>query len=680
MSDTLSDNPLVEIRTVVPFDRIRPEHIQPAIEYLLADVRSRLDAIAHVQQPRTYDNTMAPLDQATARLEYAMEVLGLLESVATTPALREAYNTVQPLVSAFESAIPLNEQLWQAIAQYAASDEARRLTGARQRFVTKTVDYFRRHGADLDRERKRRLQTLAAELSEATTRFAQNVLDATNNFELIIEDEHLLSGLPDSAKTLARESARARGLPGWRFTLHAPSYIPAITYLDNANIREQLWRAYNTRATKEPTDNRPLIAQILRLRREQATLLGYPTFADLVLHDRMARTAAQARAFIHQLEERTRPYALKEDAELLAFRRTLEGPEAPPLQPWDVAYYAEKQRRARYHFDEEALRPYLSVDSVLEGMFEIARRLYGVRVEPRPDTPVWHPDVRTYTLFDHDDTAIGLFYVDLHPRENKRDGAWMNGLISTPAGHGLQVGVFCANVTPPTDHRPALLTHREVETLFHEFGHLLHHCLSRVEVRSLSGTRVAWDFVELPSQIMENWCWEKEALDLFARHYETGHPIPEELFTQMLRARTYRAANAQMRQLGFAALDLALHCDYDPDRDGDVMAYARTILQRFSPAPLPDDYAMVAAFGHLFSSPVGYAAGYYSYKWAEVLDADAFTRFKQEGVLSPTAGRAFRETILSRGDSASPEELYRAFMGRDAQIDALFQRLGLTER
>ena len=395
----------------------------------------------------------------------------------------------------------------------------------------------------------------------------------------------------------------------------------------------------------------------------------------------MAHTGARAMEFLQDLKRKTEVRFRQENEELDRYRQSLEGPRAAPVAAWDVAYYAEKQRAALYDFDEEALRPYFPMERVVEGLFELVQRLYGIRVTPEADVPAWDPAVRYYNVHDADGTFLGAFYADWHPRENKRGGAWMDAFVTGgPAGTGFRphLGLICGNLTPPLEGRPALLTHREVETVFHEFGHLLHHLLSRVGVRSLAGTGVAWDFVELPSQIMENWCWERKSLDLVARHYETGQPLPEELFAKMKRARTFRAANAQMRQLGFGFIDLLLHMRFDPARDGDPVAYARHILAEFSPAPLPADHAMAASFTHLFGSPVGYGAGYYSYKWAEVLDADAFSRFLAEGLFSARAGAEFRAHILSKGDSEDPAELYRRFMGRDPDPRALLARSGLV--
>ncbi len=664
------ENPLLTLAHPLPFDRVQPEHIQPGIDELIRRSRARIESIAS-SPARSWKETMAALDAATDDLDVAVSVVRHLEGVVSTPELREAWNAAQPAVSAFYSSIPLHEGLWRALNEFAETEEAQRLEGVRARFLKKTLDNFRRHGAALPPEGKKKLEELEVELSTATTKFAQNVLDATAAFEHHITDEADLAGLPPSARAAARADAAARGRDGWRFTLHAPSYLAVMTYLDDRSVRERFWRAYNRRAAEA---NAPLIARILELRREKARLLGYRNFADFALADRMAKEGAAAQAFIRDLREKTEPAFRRENAELEQFA-------GRALEPWDIAYWAEKLRAERYAFEEEDLRPYFPVEQVIDGMFSLASRLFGIRVAPGPAVPVWHPEVKYYEIRDADGELLGGFYTDWHPRDNKRGGAWMDSFITGHWQDGRwipHVGLICGNLTAPVDGKPALLTHREVETIFHEFGHLLHHCLSRVEVKSLAGTNVAWDFVELPSQIMENWCWERPSLDLFARHFETGEPMPEELFRKMRAARTFRAANAQMRQLGFATVDLALHIDYDPARDGSPVEYANRILREFAPAPLPDDYAMLASFTHLFADPTGYGAGYYSYKWAEVLDADAFTRFQREGVFNETTGREFRQAILERGDSEEPIVLFRRFMGRDPDPQALLQRLGLA--
>jgi len=653
--------------------------VEPAIDELLREARERLDQLTADPAPRTFANTMERLDRLTERLEYAMQVTRNLEALATTPELRAANNAVQPKVSEFYSSLPLNEALWGAVQNYSQTREAAALNGVRKRYLEKTIDNFRRHGALLDAAGKQRIAEMDVELTRLTLRFSENVLDSTNQFELVVTDEASLAGLPESARAMARASAASKGLeaPSWRFTLQGPSYLAVLTYLDDEEIRRRVYEAFVNRATGEKYDNLPVLTRILELRREKAARLGYRDFADLVLEDRMAHTGARAQEFLLDLERKTRTFFDRENAELAAFAGKSR------LQPWDIAYYSEKQRAALYAFDEEALRPYFPLASVVNGMFEIVQRLYGIRVVEKTGVPVWDPEVKYYEI--HDDrlggnTLLGAFYADWFPRENKRAGAWMDVLITggVLSGRGEpHAAMICGNLTPPVDGRPSLLTHREVQTIFHEFGHLLHHCLSRVEMRGLAGVNVAWDFVELPSQIMENWTWEREALDLFARHFETGSPIPADLFQKMRAARNFRAANAQMRQVGFAIADLALHREYSAPRDGDLFAYVRAILQRFSAAPLPERYGMIASFTHLFANPVGYGAGYYSYKWSEVLDADAFTRFRDSGIFSRDVGTRFRENILSRGDSEDPAELYRKFMGRDPDPNALLERSGL---
>jgi oligopeptidase A len=675
-------NPLLSYEFDVPFEAIRAEHVEEAVDTLLAQSRARLAEVAREGRERTYQNTLGALDDATEELEHTMAIIAHLEAVATTPSLREAYNAIQPKVSEFYAHIPLDAGLYRALKDFAETAEARALDPARARFLKQTLDDFRRHGAELDDANKKRLATLSVELSRLTTQYSQNLLDATNAFEVVVADRARLGGLPESALEAAAESARARGhANAFRFTLQQPSYVAVLTYADDRSLREQLYRAFNTRATRPPYDNRQLIAEILRLRKEKARLLGFENFADLNLEDRMAKTGERAMSFVQELREATLPHFERENQELLGFRRELEGPSAPELEPWDVGYYAEKLRRARYDFDEEALRPYFSVDGVLTGLFALVQRLYGVQVQRRTDASTYHPDVRYYVVLDEAAREIGAFYADLYPRESKRGGAWMADFITgIPGGkHHRHLGVMCANASPPVGDRPALLTHHDVETLFHEFGHLLHHLLGRPKVRSLAGTLVAWDFVELPSMIMENFCWERAVLDSFAHHYRTGDAIPDELLNKLARTRTFRAANAQMRQLGFAAADLLMHIAYDSAKDGDVIAYARRIAQEHAATVLPEDYAMIAGFSHLFSSPVGYAAGYYSYKWAEVLEADAFSRFAEKGVLSREVGEEFRARILSRGNEADPMELYVAFMGREPSPKALLKRAGLLD-
>jgi oligopeptidase A len=630
-------NPLLDLTFPIPFDTIREEHIEPAVRTLLSEEHAAIDAIAASSGPFSYESTLGALERASEKLEVVMSLVEHLEGVSTTPALRAAYNAVLPDVSALSSSIPLNPGLWRVLNEFSKTSEAAGLDPIRRRLLDNTLADFRRSGAQLD-------------------------------------DAKL--GLPDSAKAAAQDRARQKDKSGYRFTLQAPSIISVLTYAADAALRERMWRAQSTLATSGEHDNRTIVAKILELRKEKASLLGFRDFADFQLDDRMAKKGADAQRFVSELRERTQTAFERESRELYAFRCELEGPDAPSLQPWDITYYSEKLRKARFSLDEEELRQYFPAERAVQGAFTLAERLFGVHIEPLEGVPVWDPAVRAYRIMDESNDELGTFYVDLYPRENKRSGAWMHGLIGTvPPRPNL--AVFCLNASPPSGGKPSLLTHGDVETVFHEFGHLLHHCLSRVPVRSLGGTRVAQDFVELPSQIMENWCSEREALDLFARHYESGAPLPAILLERMNAASTYRAATMQMRQLGFAAVDLALHIDYAPEKDGDVLRYAREILAKHAAAPYPENYAMIASFSHLFGNPVGYAAGYYSYKWAEVLDADAFGRFKAEGLLSREVGQEFRERLLSQGNSQDPMDLFVAFRGRQPTVDALLERQGL---
>jgi len=676
--ETVPDNPLLSERPPIPFNAIKAEHVEPAIDLLLKQAKKRVEDLSRSERPRSYENVLLTLDRLTEPLDLAMAVVRHLESVATTPEFRAANNAVESPVSAFYTSIPLDAELWDAIKEVGQSRETEALAPMHKRFLQKTISGFRRAGADLNPEGKTRLEEINVELTKATTKFSENVLDATNAYELLIEDEEKLAGLPESAVSAARESAKSKGKEGWRLTLQAPSYVAALTYLDDRSIRQQLWEASNTRATSGDLDNSQLIRDILKLRREKAKLLGYRDFADLVLEERMAHTGEQAQRFTDELVAQTKLPFERENGSLAEMGRSIGYEE---IWPWDVSYLAEKQREALYEFDEEELRPYFPLDQVQAGMFNIFSRILGIKLTEEPGVPGWDPAVKYYRIEDDaSGKLLGGFYTDWFPRENKRGGAWMDALITGSPNEGEpHVGLICGNLTPPVGDKPSLLTHREVETIFHEFGHLLHQTLSLVPVRSLAGTNVPWDFVELPSQIMENWCMEREALQLFARHYQTGEPIPEDLYQKMRRARTFRSANMQMRQLGLGSVDLKLHREYDPEGEVDVMAFAREVLSPFAVAELPRDYGMIASFTHLFSSPVGYGAGYYSYKWAEVLDADAFTRFSSEGIFSASVGAEYRSRILERGDSEDPAQLYREFMGRDPDANALLIRLGLLE-
>ena len=528
---------------------------------------------------------------------------------------------------------------------------------------------------------KEHLIAINKELKSLTNEFANNVAKDKDAFELIIDDENRLAGLPDSAIALAKASAESKKVSGWRLTLQAPCYMAVMRYMDNAQIREKLYRAYNSIAAKGDNDNTKLLARIIALRNEKAKMLGFNNIADLILEDRMAKNEKTAKEFLKGLKEKVQAQFDREKIELYEFRKKIEGNGAPQLKPWDIAYYEEKQRKALYDFDSEVLRPYFSYEKVLKGMFDIAEQLFGIKLEKLRGYSVWDNLVETYGAFDADGTLIGSFYTDFFPRENKRGGAWMDCFISglrKEDGFIPHHGIIAGNFTPAIGEKPSLLTHDEVCTTFHEFGHWLHQCLSKVDIRSLAGTNVSWDFVEFPSQIMENWCWEREALDMFARHYQNDSPIPPDLYDKMVRARNFRSGTYFMRQLGLGMLDLALHTEYDPSVHGDIIGYSRKILQEYLPAKLEDDYSMLSSFTHLFDDPIGYAAGYYSYKWSEALDADAFSRFQEEGILNSNTGKAFRETVLSKGNSEDPKILFESFMGRELNSNALLKRSGIN--
>jgi oligopeptidase A len=678
MSNT---NPLLTRTAHIPFDSFKAEQVAPAIDELLTKTTAELDAIRNATGPRTFENTMLALDSLGLNLGFAMGIVSHLESVATTPEWRAAYNAVLPKVTEFNSKISLDEKLWKALTEYAATPEAKALTGEHKRFLTKTLDEFRRHGAELPPDKKEQLSAINTELARITNTFSQNTLDSTNLFEFVTKNESDLAGLPESAREMGKALAAQKKVEGYLFTLQQPSFLAIMTYADNASIREKFYRAFNARGTKDPHNNVPLLHRILELRREKAALLGFKDFSDLVLADRMAKNGETAAGFVDGLRSRIEGHFGREQEELKKFVQSEFGIDPASLKPWDVPYYVEKMRKALYDFDEEELRPFFPLPKVIKGLFSIVEKVFGLTVKPNTELKPWWDGVTAYSVYDSaSGTLIGHFYSDLHPRETKRGGAWMNSFISHIPGDGAampHVGLMAGNFTPPQDTKPSLLTHDEVTTLFHEFGHLMHLLCSTVNLRSQGMDSVAWDFIELPSQILENWCWEREAVDLFASHYETGERIPAPLFEKVNRARNFRSASFLMRQLSFSTVDLQLHRSYDKATDGDILAYCRNILQRYSPVELPHDYGMIAAFTHLFSQSVGYAAGYYSYQWAEVLDADAFSRFVREGFMNPQTGLAFRREILSRGDSEDPNTLFKNFMGRDPDSAALLERAGL---
>lgn len=686
----MANQPFLDPTFAVRWTQHTPEQIAPAIEAALSGAQSAIDSIAQRDLAAlTYANTFLDLEQATEELNYAWGKVTHLQSVDDSPALRDAHNALLPAVSAFSARIALNPALWLRLKTFAATPAAAALTGIHRRFVDETVEEFRQAGADLPEAQRARLETLQTELAEVTQKYGENVLDATNAWELLVNEEARLRGLPEHAIATAKRSAEAKGLgtpeaPAWRFTLHQPSQEPVMTYADDETLRREVWTAATAVGAQAPHDNAALVQKIIALRDEKARLLGKTHFADLVLARRMAGSGDQALAFIADMHRRAGAAFVRECAELEEFKARQTGAPRAVLKAWEVGYWSEKLRQERYDFDDEVLRPYLPMDRVIAGLFDLAGRVFGLRITERPagSVEVWHPEVKFYDLHDAAGRQLGSFYADWYPREPKRGGAWMGYLVTggpQPDGsRAPHLGYICGNLTPPAEGKPALLAHDELETIFHEFGHLLHHLLGEVEIKSLNGVNVAWDFVELPSQIMENWCWQRESLDLFARHHETGAPIPAEIFQKMTAAKNFRSACATIRQVQFARMDLLLHMRAPEFATGDIEAQARALVADCMIPTEPAGRTIVKRFGHLFSDPVGYAAGYYSYKWAEVLDADAFTRFQREGVFNAQVGAEFVAHILSQGNSAEPAELYRRFMGRDPDQAALLVRNGLV--
>ena len=703
MSD--STHPFLQDEFHIRWSSLVPEAIVADISSTLGSAQSNIDALCESsEEALTFENTLLALESATEELSGAWGKVGHLDSVRNSDALREAYNEMLPKVTQFYSRISLNDALWKRLKAYSESKDAATLTGVKKRFLEETIKDFVRSGADLPPVEKDRLEKVQSELAEVTQKFSENVLDSTNAWELVLEDDSRLAGLPDTAKAVLQSEAASKDLgtaekPVYRITLKAPVYFPVLEYAEDDALRREVWEGSATVGRAGEWDNTTLIQRILKLRHEKANILGKVNFADQVLEERMAGDGQTALSFVEGLAAKTTGFFEKEIDELAAFRKEQESDWEGPFEPWDVAFWCEKLRKDRYDFDEEEVRPYFAIGNVIEGMFRLTEQIFGFKITERDavfaspgsvlekdGVEVWHPEVKFYDLHDEESgDHLGSFYADWHPRDEKRGGAWMNylktGLPSVDGGKGRtpHLGLICGNLTPSSKDKPALLTHNEVETVFHEFGHLLHHLLGEVEIKSFNGVNVVWDFVELPSQIMENFCWSRVSLDFFAKHWETGEPIPEALFSKMLDARNFQSAMTMMRQVAFGKMDLELHISHYSQEEGDDLdELVRVILDGCTMPLATQPPTMARRFTHLFASATGYAAGYYSYKWAEVLDADAFTRFAEDGVISPEVGREFRSKILSRGNSKEAGELFRDFMGRDPELDALMMRSGLV--
>ncbi|HSA69649.1 MAG TPA: M3 family metallopeptidase [Burkholderiales bacterium] len=675
------NNPLLDISGLPRFAEIKPEHVTPAIELLLSDARSTVKA-AEKSAP-SWDAFVAPLEDANERLGRAWGQVAHLHAVMDSPELREVYNANLPKVTSYWTELGQNLQLFEKYKALRYSNEFSTLSSPRKKIVENALRDFRLGGAELPPDKKKRYAEIQEELARLSAKFSENLLDATNAFSIYVTKDET-SGIPDDVLQAAREAAHKDGKDGWKFTLHMPSYLPVMQYADERLLREKMYYASSTRAAEfgnPQWDNAPLIAKIVPLRRELAQLLGYRDFAEVSLVPKMAESASQVLAFLDDLARRARPFAERDVLELREFSRTELG--IPDLQAWDVAYASEKLRLKRYSFSDQEVKQYFPEDIVERGLFRVAETLYGVKIV-ESQAPVWHPDVRFFEVRDPNGTAIGQFYLDLYARETKRGGAWMDDAISRRRrAERIQIPVayLNCNFSRPVGGKPALFTHDEVLTLFHEFGHGLHHLLTQVEDLGVSGiSGVEWDAVELPSQFMENFCWEWDVLCGMTRHVDTGQPLPRQLFEKMLAAKNFQSGLAMLRQIEFAVFDMRLHSDFDPASGRSALDLLQEVRRQVAVLFPPAYNRFPNTFGHIFGG--GYAAGYYSYKWAEVLSADAYSAFEETGaakgiILDPATGARFRDEILAVGGSRPAAESFRAFRGREPNVAALLRHNGM---
>ena len=677
-----ANNPLLQDFDLPPYSQIKPQHVEPAVDQILADSRAAIAKLLEQQQAKpSWDGLVLALDELGARLGRAWSPVSHLNAVCNSAELRAAYEACLPKLSEYWTEMGQNKPLFDAYDALAKSPAAEGFDVAQKTILEHALRDFRLSGIDLPAEQQKRYGEIQMRLSELTSKFSNQLLDATQAWTKHITDEARLSGLTDSAKAQMQQAAQAKGLDGWLITLEFPSYYAVMTYADDRDLREELYAAYCTRASDQgpnagQNDNGPLMAEILDLRQELARLLGFANYSELSLASKMAETTDQVLSFLRDLAVRSKPFAEQDLAELKAFAAE-QGLD--DLQSWDVGYYSERLRQQRYSISQEEVRAWFPVDKVLTGLFAIVQKLYGIEIRELKGFDTWHPDVRLFEISENGQ-HVGRFFFDLYARANKRGGAWMDGARDKRRDANGQliapVANLVCNFTPPVGGKPALLTHDEVTTLFHEFGHGLHHLLTRVEHAGASGINgVAWDAVELPSQFMENWCWEPEGLALISGHYESGEALPQAMLDKMLAAKNFQSGLMMVRQLEFSLFDFELHATHGDGRSVlDVLEGVRREVSVMRP---PAYNRFANGFAHIFAG--GYAAGYYSYKWAEVLSADAFSKFEEEGVFNADTGRAFREAILARGGSQEPMVLFVDFRGREPSIDALLRHLGLSQ-
>ncbi|WP_448309176.1 oligopeptidase A [Pantoea sp. PGP6] len=676
-------NPLLTSFTLPPFSAIQPEHVVPAVTEVLNDCRAMVEKVVAQGAPYSWDNLVQPLAESDDRLSRIFSPVSHLNSVKNSPELREAYEQTLPLLSEYSTWVGQHEGLYQAYRNLKEGDQYAALDLAQKKAVDNALRDFELSGIGLAKDKQQRYGEIAARLSELGSAYSNNVLDATMGWSKLITDENDLAGMPESAMAAAKAQAEAKGQEGWLLTLDIPSYLPVMTYCDNAALREEMYRAYATRASDQGPnagkwDNGPIMAEELALRHELAQLLGFDSYADKSLATKMAQSPSQVIDFLNDLAERARPQGEKELEQLRAFAQKEHG--VTELNPWDLTYYGEKQKQHLYTISDEQLRPYFPESRAVAGLFEVVKRIYGITAKQRTDVEVYHPDVKFFDLFDETGELRGSFYLDLYAREHKRGGAWMDDCVGQmrKADGSLQkpVAYLTCNFNRPVQGKPALFTHDEVITLFHEFGHGLHHMLTRIEVPGVSGiSGVPWDAVELPSQFMENWCWEPDALAFISGHYETGEPLPKALLDKMLAAKNYQAALFILRQLEFGLFDFRLHTEFDPAKGARILETLREVKSRVAVVPSPEWGRFPHAFSHIFAG--GYAAGYYSYLWADVLAADAYSRFEEEGIFNRATGQSFLDNILTRGGSEEPMELFKRFRGREPQLDAMLEHYGI---
>jgi oligopeptidase A len=684
-------NPLLDFSGLPRFADFKPDHVTPAIDALLAECRAAVKQAEAPDTPADWDAFVAPLEDANERLGRAWGQVSHLHSVMDAPELREVYNENLPKITVYYAELGQNEALFAKYTALAASSAFAALSPARKKIVDNELRDFRLGGAELSADKKARFMQVQEELAQLSAKFEENLLDATNDYALIIDEREELAGTPDDVLEMARAAAEAAGTTGWKFTLHMPSYLPVMQYADSRELRQILYRAYVTRASEfgdAKLDNTPLIARILKLRREAAELLGFRSYAEVSLEAKMAESPREVLDFLDELAARARPYAERDYAEMEAFARDELGLDE--LEAWDTAYVSEKLRVARYSFSDQEVKQYFPEPRVLAGLFRLIETLYGLSIR-EDQAPVWHPDVKFYTLYDRAGQRIGQFYLDLYARAPKRGGAWMDDVITRrrKAG-GIQTPVAYLNcnfsapvgVTAEGGKKPALFTHDEVITLFHETGHGLHHLLTQVEELGVSGINgVEWDAVELPSQFMENFCWEWDVLKHMTAHVDTGEALPKALFDKMLAAKNFQAGLQTLRQIEFASFDMHLHDDFDPNGDRTAQNLIDDIRRKVAVIVPPAYNRFPNNFSHIFAG--GYAAGYYSYKWAEVLSADAYALFEDEaegygGVLNPEVGHRFWSEILAQGGARPAIESFKAFRGREPTIDALLRHNGMA--